>query len=149
MGSAIAYSTRPPRPDGLRSLVTPSPARAATSTESQRQSKRPWPVPATARAFEEAGGVVYMTKPLERPEVLLGQTYKIKWPDSDHAFSITINDIETDGRRRPFEVFINSKNMEAYAWTLALTRMISAVFRRGGDVSFVVHELKAVFDPRD
>jgi ribonucleoside-diphosphate reductase alpha chain len=89
-----------------------------------------------------------MTKPLDRPEVLLGQTYKIKWPDSDHAFYITINDIEQDGRRRPFEVFINSKNMEAYAWTLALTRMISAVFRRGGDVSFVVHELKAVFDPR-
>ena len=89
-----------------------------------------------------------MTKPLDRPEVLLGQTYKIKWLDSDHAFYITINDIEKDGRRRPFEIFINSKNMEAYAWTLALTRMISAVFRRGGDVSFVVHELKAVFDPR-
>jgi ribonucleoside-diphosphate reductase alpha chain len=94
------------------------------------------------------GGVVYMTRPLDRPEVLLGQTYKIKWSDSDHAFYITINDIEKDGRRRPFEIFINSKNMAAYAWTLALTRMISAVFRRGGDVSFVVDELKAVFDPR-
>jgi ribonucleoside-diphosphate reductase alpha chain len=94
------------------------------------------------------GGVVYMTRPLDRPDVLLGQTYKIKWLDSDHAFYITINDIEKDGRRRPFEVFINSKNMEAYAWTLALTRMISAVFRRGGDVSFVVDEMKAVFDPR-
>ena len=97
---------------------------------------------------ESAGGVVYMTRPLDRPDVLLGQTYKIKWLDSDHAFYITINDIEKDGRRRPFEVFINSKNMEAYAWTLALTRMISAVFRRGGDVSFVVDEMKAVFDPR-
>ncbi|HEY5237693.1 MAG TPA: adenosylcobalamin-dependent ribonucleoside-diphosphate reductase [Rhizomicrobium sp.] len=95
-----------------------------------------------------SGGVVYMTQPLDRPELLPGQTYKIKWLDSDHAFYITINDIEQDGRRRPFEVFINSKNMEAYAWTLALTRMISAVFRRGGDVSFVVDELKAVFDPR-
>ncbi len=95
-----------------------------------------------------AGDVVYMTRPLDRPEVLLGQTYKIKWADSDHAFYITINDIEKDGRRRPFEIFINSKNMAAYAWTLALTRMISAVFRRGGDVSFVVDELKAVFDPR-
>jgi len=95
-----------------------------------------------------AGGVVYMTRPLDRPDILLGQTYKIKWLDSDHAFYITINDIEKDGRRRPFEVFINSKNMEAYAWTLALTRMISAVFRRGGDVSFVVDEMKAVFDPR-
>jgi ribonucleoside-diphosphate reductase alpha chain len=95
-----------------------------------------------------AGGIVYMTKPLDRPDVLLGQTYKIKWLDADHAFYITINDVEKDGRRRPFDVFINSMNMEAYAWTLALTRMISAVFRRGGDVSFVVDELKAVFDPR-
>ncbi len=89
-----------------------------------------------------------MTRPLDRPEALPGQTYKIKWLDSDHAIYITVNDIEKDGRRRPFEVFINSKNMEAYAWTLALTRMISAVFRRGGDVSFVVDEMKAVFDPR-
>ncbi|MBL6937473.1 MAG: adenosylcobalamin-dependent ribonucleoside-diphosphate reductase [Alphaproteobacteria bacterium] len=94
------------------------------------------------------GDVVYMTRPFDRPEVLIGQTYKIKWVDSDHAFYITINDIERDGRRRPFEVFINSKNMEAYAWAVALTRMISAVFRRGGDVSFVVEELKAIFDPR-
>jgi ribonucleoside-diphosphate reductase alpha chain len=99
-------------------------------------------------AETRSGDVVYMTRPLDRPEVLLGQTYKIKWADSDHAFYITINDIEKDGRRRPFEIFINSKNMAAYAWTLALTRMISAVFRRGGDVSFVVDELKAVFDPR-
>ena len=53
-----------------------------------------------------------------------------------------------NGSRRPFEVFINSKNMEHFAWTLALTRMISAVFRRGGDVSFVVEELKQIFDPR-
>ena len=102
----------------------------------------PLPVP------EPRGGIVYMTRPLDRPEELLGRTYKIKWLDSDHAFYITINDIEKDGRRRPFEVFINSKNMEAYAWALALTRMISAVFRRGGDVSFVVDELKAIFDPR-
>jgi ribonucleoside-diphosphate reductase alpha chain len=83
-----------------------------------------------------------------RPETLVGSTYKIKWPESEHAVYVTINDIEEDGRRRPFEVFINSKNMEHYAWTLALTRMISAVFRRGGDVSFVAEELKAVFDPR-
>lgn len=93
-------------------------------------------------------GIVYMTQPLGRPEELPGQTYKIKWPESDHAIYITVNDILQDGRRRPFEVFINSKNMEHYAWTVALTRMISAVFRRGGDVSFVVEELKAVFDPR-
>ena len=103
--------------------------------------------PRAADPFE-AGGVVYMTRPLDRPEALPGQTYKIKWAEAEHALYITINDTVTDGRRRPFEVFINSKNTEHYAWTVALTRMISAVFRRGGDVSFVVEELKAVFDPR-
>jgi len=92
--------------------------------------------------------VVYIAQPLDRPLDLPGRTYKTKWPGSDHAIYITINDILQDGRRRPFEIFINSKNMEHYAWTVALTRMISAVFRRGGDVSFVVEELKAVFDPR-
>ena len=96
----------------------------------------------------QGGGVVYMTQPLSRPEALPGQTYKVRWPDSEHALYITLNDIIQDGRRRPFEIFINSKNMEHYAWTVALTRMISAVFRRGGDVSFVVEEMKAVFDPR-
>ncbi|MCE9648570.1 MAG: adenosylcobalamin-dependent ribonucleoside-diphosphate reductase [Parvibaculum sp.] len=100
----------------------------------------------------EKDGVVYMSKPLERETVLPGFTYKLQWPESDHAIYITINDIlQSEGqgsRRRPFEIFINSKNMEHYAWTVALTRMISAVFRRGGDVTFVVEELKAVFDPR-
>ncbi|WP_298260874.1 adenosylcobalamin-dependent ribonucleoside-diphosphate reductase [uncultured Litoreibacter sp.] len=94
------------------------------------------------------GDVIYMSEPLDRPNELEGQTYKVKWPDSEHAIYITINDIILNGHRRPFEVFINSKNMEHFAWTVALTRMISAVFRRGGDVSFVVEELKAVFDPR-
>ncbi|MGY8997278.1 MAG: adenosylcobalamin-dependent ribonucleoside-diphosphate reductase, partial [Alphaproteobacteria bacterium] len=89
------------------------------------------------------GGVVYMTRPLDRPEVLPGQTYKLRWPESDHAIYLTVNDVVRDSRRRPFEVFINSKNMDHYAWTVGLTRMISAVFRRGGDVSFVVEELKA------
>uniref|UniRef100_UPI0035B0499B adenosylcobalamin-dependent ribonucleoside-diphosphate reductase n=1 Tax=Paenirhodobacter enshiensis TaxID=1105367 RepID=UPI0035B0499B len=89
-----------------------------------------------------------MTRPFDRPSSLEGATYKLKWPGSEHALYITVNDIFEDGRRRPFEVFINSKNMEHFAWTVALTRMISAVFRRGGDVSFVVEELKAVFDPR-
>jgi ribonucleoside-diphosphate reductase alpha chain len=104
--------------------------------------------PARPKDMYEAGGVVYMTRPLDRPEALPGQTYKLRWPESDHALYITLNDVVQDGRRRPFEVFINSKNMEHYAWTVGLTRMISAVFRRGGDVSFVVEELKAVFDPR-
>ncbi|WP_371225327.1 adenosylcobalamin-dependent ribonucleoside-diphosphate reductase [Roseovarius sp. 2305UL8-3] len=97
---------------------------------------------------EEGGEVVYMSEPLDRPQELDGATYKLKWPDSNHAIYVTVNDIVLNGHRRPFEVFINSKNMEHFAWTVALTRMISAVFRRGGDVSFVVEELKAVFDPR-
>ena len=117
-----------------------------------RQAELPLMAPAAAPArpadIYQAGAVVYMTQPLSRPEALPGQTYKVRWPDSEHALYITLNDIIQDGRRRPFEIFINSKNMEHYAWTVALTRMISAVFRRGGDVSFVVEEMKAVFDPR-
>ena len=97
---------------------------------------------------EEGGDVIHLQEPLDRPQTLEGNTYKLKWPDSEHAIYLTVNDIIVGGRRRPFEVFINSKNMEHFAWTVALTRMISAVFRRGGDVSFVVEELKAVFDPR-
>jgi ribonucleoside-diphosphate reductase alpha chain len=106
------------------------------------------PAPVRTKPTAGEGGVVYMTRPLDRPEALPGATYKVRWPETDHAIYITINDIIEGGRRRPFEIFINSKNMEHYAWTVALTRMISAVFRRGGDVSFVVEELKAVFDPR-
>ncbi|QYZ68365.1 adenosylcobalamin-dependent ribonucleoside-diphosphate reductase [Neotabrizicola shimadae] len=108
----------------------------------------PAEAPATARAVPEGAEVVYLSEPLDRPSALEGQTYKLKWPGSEHALYITVNDIVIAGHRRPFEVFINSKNMEHFAWTVALTRMISAVFRRGGDVSFVVEELKAVFDPR-
>ena len=95
-------------------------------------------------------GLVPMAEPVlaSRAEALTGTTYKLKWPDSPHAVYVTINDIDTPSGPRPFEIFINSKNMEHYAWTLGLTRMISAVFRRGGDVSFVADELKAVFDPR-
>jgi ribonucleoside-diphosphate reductase alpha chain len=94
---------------------------------------------------------------LNRPEELPGQTYKIRWPHSEHAIYVTINDIvetalneagEPVRIRKPFEIFINSKNMDHYAWTLALTRMISAVFRRGGNVRFVAEELGAVFDPQ-
>ena len=97
---------------------------------------------------EIGADVVYLSEPLDRPQQLEGSTYKLKWPDSEHAIYITVNDLVINAHRRPFEVFINSKNMEHFAWTVALTRMISAVFRRGGDVSFVVEELKAVFDPR-
>ena len=101
-----------------------------------------------AAASQGEAEIVYMSPPLEREGVLSGFTYKLKWPASDHAIYVTINDIERDGRRRPFEIFINTRNLEHYAWTVALTRMISAVFRRGGDVSFVAQELKAVFDPQ-
>ena len=97
---------------------------------------------------EANGDIIYMSEPLDRPSTLEGNTYKLKWPDSEHAIYVTINDLIVNDKRRPFEVFINSKNMEHFAWTVGLTRMISAVFRRGGDVSFVVDELKAVFDPR-
>ncbi|MFQ5619557.1 MAG: ribonucleoside-diphosphate reductase, adenosylcobalamin-dependent, partial [Rhodospirillales bacterium] len=116
------------------------------------QHELPLEVPAAKarpRDIGDSGAVVHMFQPLDRPEALPGATYKVHWPESEHAIYITLNDlIDDNGRRRPFEVFINSKNMEHYAWTVALTRMISAVFRRGGDVSFVVDELKAVFDPR-
>jgi len=117
--------------------------------DAPRQAELPLPAAQPRpKDIYEAGGVVYMTRPPDRPEALPGQTYKLRWPESEHAVYVTINDVIQDGRRRPFEIFINSKNMEHYAWTVGLTRMISAVFRRGGDVSFVVEELKAVFDPR-
>ena len=84
----------------------------------------------------------------QRSEKLSGATYKLRWPDSEHAMYVTINDVEIAGRHTPFEIFVNSKNLEHYAWVVALTRMISAVFRRGGEVAFVAEELKQVFDPR-
>jgi ribonucleoside-diphosphate reductase alpha chain len=143
MGCKGCTTYRPSETRGAVLAVTPAqPETAPTETAPEILP------PVMSPRMREEGGVVYMTQPLDRPEVLIGQTYKIKWADLDHAFYITINDVEKDGRRRPFEIFINSKNMEHYAWTVALTRMISAVFRRGGDVSFVVDELKAVFDPR-
>ena len=97
--------------------------------------------------------VVRLTEEVQRPEMLIGSTYKIKTPVSDHAMYVTINDIllneGTDHeQRRPFEIFINSKNLDHFQWIVALTRIISAVFRKGGDVTFMVDELKAVFDPR-
>jgi len=151
------------RPNAVTGAVlTAAPSRAAPHADPSAAvaprkdhpaGPRPSGVPpaqiASAEAAPEDGAaVVYMAKPLERDPALAGYTYKLKWPSSDHAIYVTINDIERDGRRRPFEIFINTKNLEHYAWTVALTRMISAVFRRGGDVAFVVEELKAVFDPQ-
>ncbi len=127
-------------------------APAAVAQPSTATSPLPAPLPAAKpvgpTAASQTPAVVYMSKPMERDPALAGFTYKLKWPGSDHAIYITINDIERDGRHRPFEIFINTKNLEHYAWTVALTRMISAIFRRGGDVTFVVEELKAVFDPQ-
>jgi ribonucleoside-diphosphate reductase alpha chain len=101
------------------------------------------------KATETAAPITLIANDLiVRSEKLTGATYKLRWPDSEHAMYVTINDIEQDGMRRPFEIFVNSKNLEHYAWVVALTRMISAVFRRGGDVAFVAEELKQVFDPR-
>ena len=97
--------------------------------------------------------VIQMHEKIERPETLLGSTYKIKTPLSDHALYVTINDVVLNAgteheQRRPFEIFINSKNMEHFQWIVALTRILSAVFRKGGDVTFLVEELRSVFDPR-
>ena len=109
------------------------------------------PLPAPPEREEQK--VIQLHEKLERPEVLIGSTYKVKTPVSDHAMYVTINDIVLNEgtkheQRRPFEIFINSKNLDHYQWIVALTRIMSAVFRKGGDVTFLVDELKAVFDPR-
>lgn len=102
---------------------------------------------------EKSADVIQMHEKIERPEMLVGSTYKIKTPLSEHALYVTINDVILNAgteheQRRPFEIFINSKNMEHFQWIVALTRIISAVFRKGGDVAFLVEELHSVFDPR-
>jgi ribonucleoside-diphosphate reductase alpha chain len=146
-GSVLASSAAaPPEPERVAVSAQADPILKSSALVIEDRPRRVAAVladPAASRA-----DVVYMSKPLERDPVLAGLTYKLKWPRSAHAIYITINDIEHDGRRRPFEIFVNSKNLEHTAWSLALTRMISAVFRRGGDVSFVAEELKAVFDPQ-
>jgi|TARA_B110000977_G_scaffold28278_2_gene36172 hypothetical protein len=106
-----------------------------------------------AVAKEAESNIIQMHEKVSRPEELAGSTYKIKTPMSDHALYLTINDIVlnqgTDHElRRPFEVFINSKNMDHFQWIVALTRVLSAVFRKGGDCTFLVEEMKAVFDPQ-
>ena len=109
----------------------------------------------SAKAKGSLADVIQMHETLERPQKLIGSTYKLKTPDhvSAHAMYITINDIVLNEgteheMRRPFEVFINSKNLEHYQWIVALTLIMSAVFRKGGDITFLVDELRSVFDPR-
>ena len=121
----------------------------APSTETEKSEKPEFKRESSGDGAE----VIRMHEKLERPEVLIGSTYKVKTPISDHAMYVTINDIVLNEgtefeKRRPFEIFINSKNLDHYQWIVALTRIISAVFRKGGDVAFLVDELKAVFDPR-
>ena len=116
--------------------------------EAEAEAKARFPA-----ADPKRSNVILMHEKLERPEELIGSTYKIKTPVSDHAMYVTINDIVLNEgteheQRRPFEIFINSKNLDHFQWIVALTRIISAVFRKGGDVTFLVEELKAVFDPR-
>jgi hypothetical protein len=121
-------------------VVTPESEAAAKEKKNPSEEE-------LARAVQE------MDENVGRPETLEGSTYKVKTPLSDHALYITINDIilnqGTDHeQRRPFEVFINSKNMDNFQWVVALTRVLSAVFRKGGDCTFLVEEMKAVFDPK-
>jgi len=109
--------------------------------------------PSSAEKDESTSNVIHMHEKLERPEMLLGSTYKVKTPLTEHALYVTVNDVVLNQGtehelRRPFEVFINSKNMDHFQWIVALTRIISAVFRKGGDVTFLVEELHSVFDPR-
>ena len=108
--------------------------------------------PEKNESAEEASNVFQLGEPLDRPEKITGTTYKVKTPVTDHAFYITINDVVMNEgtpqeHRRPFEIFVNSKNMEHFQWIVALTRVMSAVFRKGGDVTFLVEELESVFDP--
>ena len=96
--------------------------------------------------------VVQIGEPLARPDKITGSTYKVKTPVTEHALYITINDVimneGTDQEhRRPFEIFVNSKNMEHFQWIVGLTRVMSAVFRKGGDLTFLIEELESVFDP--
>lgn len=103
-------------------------------------------------AAQHSAEIVQLGEPLSRPDKLVGNTYKIKTPVTEHALYITINDVVMNEgtpqeHRRPFEIFINSKNMDHFQWIVALTRVMSAVFRKGGDVTFLVEELKSVFEP--
>ena len=101
---------------------------------------------------KKSADIVQLGQPLGRPDKITGSTYKVKTPVTEHALYITINDIVMNEgtpqeHRRPFEIFINSKNMEHFQWIVALTRVMSAVFRKGGDITFLVEELESVFDP--
>lgn len=118
-----------------------------------KKQEKQEPACASETQADTESKVVHLTEKLARPEMLLGSTYKIKTPLSEHALYVTINDVvlnqgTPNELRRPFEIFINSKNMDHFQWIVALTRIVSAVFRKGGDVTFLVEELRSVFDPK-
>jgi hypothetical protein len=137
-------------------VIKPEDKAAAEAAAAAAVAARNAPAPEgvqTAMPFGPDSNIIQMHEKIERPEALIGSTYKIKSPLVEHAMYVTINDIVLNQGtahelRRPFEVFINSKNMDHFQWIVALTRIMSAVFRKGGDVTFLVDEMKAVFDPR-
>lgn len=107
----------------------------------------------SCQVVNQDNAVQHLHEKVSRPEVLSGTTYKIKTPLSEHALYVTINNIilnanTTNECIHPFEIFINSKAMEHFQWIVALTRIVSAVFRKGGDVTFLIEELRSVFDPK-
>ena len=135
-----------PRSNGEQTtfLDSPVPSIAAPDAVSDVAPKARRPDPNFLEQMNEA---------VERQEEMFGATYKIKPPTLDHSLYITINDIilnegTTHEIRRPFEIFINSKNMEHFEWIVALTRLMSAVFRKGGNLEFIIEELKSVFAPQ-
>ena len=159
-GKIVGYRVEQPGA-AAEASAAPAKAPAATNAPVAPTAATPDVAPGTPEkpaarpplSASDDGKVVRMHEGLERPERLRGTTYKVKTPVSDHAMYVTINDIvlnegTPDERCRPFEIFINSKNLDHYQWIVALTRVMSAVFRKGGDVAFLVDELKAVFDPR-
>lgn len=152
--SAKIVGYRVEQPGAAPAASVPAAAAKPPPARPRQPAVRPEaPAVRLPRGGSDEDNVVRMHEGLERPERLEGTTYKVKTPVSDHAMYVTINDIilnegTPDERRRPFEIFINSKNLDHYQWIVALTRVMSAVFRKGGDVAFLVDELKAVFDPR-
>jgi len=137
------------------SVIKPEDKAAAEAAAAAALAAKSAPIEGTqvAMPFGPDSNIIQMHEKIERPEALVGSTYKIKSPLVEHAMYVTINDIvlnqgTSHELRRPFEVFINSKNMDHFQWIVALTRIMSAVFRKGGDVTFLVDEMKAVFDPR-
>src|SRR5438067_7188512 len=157
----IKYQVRRPedkpqgKPADKASEARAAPAKAASEARIAAEARvaQPGETELVRDKNGHTAKVIRMHEKLERPEVLVGSTYKIKTPISDHAMYVTINDIVLNEgtefeQRRPFEIFINSKNMDHFQWIVALTRIMSAVFRKGGDCTFLVEDLWSVFDPR-